>query len=254
MVTSAKPADDLFAGRRRPRRLTLTDDVYESVKALIMDHVIAPGAKVTIDVLARSLEVSPTPVREALARLESDGLVSKRPLQGYTTSALLTRDEFEELFELRLLLEPAAAARAAERGSREKVERVRTEAYRELPISGGAMTYEEYKAFTAQDALFHDAVAAASGNTMLRESLTRLHAHLHLNRLHYPSAKAGDTYPEHHKVADAITAGRPDAAADAMREHLVRSRDRHGQIFALEADAPPGAVVEDSSADPTTLG
>jgi len=231
MVTSAKPADDLLGGRPRPRRLTLTDDVYESVKALIMDHVIAPGAKVTIDVLARSLDVSPTPVREALARLESDGLVIKRAMQGYTTSPLLTREQFEELFELRLLLEPAAAAHAAARASREAVELVRAEANQVMPVSGGAMTYEEYKAFSAQDAKFHDAVAAASGNTMLRESLTRLHAHLHLNRLHYPSAKAGRTFPEHKKVATAIAAGKPEAAAEAMREHLVRSRDRHGQIF-----------------------
>jgi DNA-binding GntR family transcriptional regulator len=231
METSATPADDLFAGRPRPRRLTLTDDVYESVKALIMDHVIAPGAKVTIDVLARSLDVSPTPVREALARLESDGLVIKRAMQGYTTSPLLTRAQFEELFELRLLLEPAGAALAAERASREAVELVRTEANQVLPVSGGAMTYEEYKAFSAADAKFHDAVAAASGNTMLRESLTRLHCHLHLNRLHYPSAKAGRTFPEHRKIATAIAASRPEAAAEAMREHLVRSRDRHGQIF-----------------------
>ncbi len=254
MATSANPADDPFAGRPRPRRLTLTDDVYESVKALIMDHVIAPGAKVTIDVLARSLDVSPTPVREALARLESDGLVTKRPLQGYTTSALLTPEEFEELFELRLLLEPAAAALAAERASAERVELVKTEAHRVVPTSGPAMTYEEYKAFSAQDAKFHDAVAAASGNTMLRDSLTRLHPHLHLNRLHYPSAKAGSTFPEHQKVAAAIAAGQPEAAAEAMREHLVRSRVRHGQIFGDKTAAAPGdeAAARTNAASPGT--
>jgi DNA-binding GntR family transcriptional regulator len=272
MATSAKPAGDLFAGRRRPRRLTLTDDVYESVKALIMDHVIAPGAKVTIDVLARSLDVSPTPVREALARLESDGLVTKRPLQGYTTSPLLTQEEFEELFELRLILEPSAAALAAERASPELVELVRTEANRVIPTSGPAMTYEEYKAFSAQDAKFHDAVAIASGNAMLRDSLNRLHAHLHLNRLHYPSAKAGRTFPEHKKVATAIAARRPEAAAEAMREHLVRSRVRHGQIFqewpdgeaprrgpepALAGPEPASVAAEPAAApspDPTTQG
>src|SRR5919202_2566625 len=98
------------------RRLTLTDDVYEAVKSLIMDHRLAPGERVTIDALARQLEVSPTPVREALARLEADGLVRKRPLAGYTATPLLTRAEFEELFEMRMLLEPAAARRAAGAG------------------------------------------------------------------------------------------------------------------------------------------
>ena len=94
---------------RPVRRLTLTDDVYTSVQTLIMDHAVAPGEKINIDALARRLQVSPTPVREALARLESDGLVRKRALVGYTASPLLSRAEFEDLIEMRLLLEPAAA-------------------------------------------------------------------------------------------------------------------------------------------------
>ena len=76
--------------RRLPRRNVLADDVYELVKAMVMDHVIRPGARVSIDGLARELAVSPTPVREALARLESDGLVLKEPLKGYRATPLLT--------------------------------------------------------------------------------------------------------------------------------------------------------------------
>ncbi|NUS84410.1 MAG: GntR family transcriptional regulator, partial [Streptomyces sp.] len=57
------------------RQDALTDRVYESVKAMIMDHEIAPGARVSIEGLARQLNVSATPVREALARLESERLV-----------------------------------------------------------------------------------------------------------------------------------------------------------------------------------
>ncbi|MDQ1690891.1 MAG: hypothetical protein QOD87_999, partial [Pseudonocardiales bacterium] len=57
-----------------PARPSLSDDVYEAIKALIMNHAIAPGSRLSIDQLARDLAVSPTPIREALARLESDGL------------------------------------------------------------------------------------------------------------------------------------------------------------------------------------
>src|SRR4051812_10810655 len=78
-----------------------------------MDHEMAPGDRLNIDALARQLAVSPTPVREALARLESDGLVRKRPLIGYTVAPVLTRQEFEELYDMRLILETAAARRAA---------------------------------------------------------------------------------------------------------------------------------------------
>src|SRR3954471_2458415 len=101
------------------RRSTLVEDIYESLKALVMQHTLAPGERVNIDALARELEVSPTPVREALARLESDGLVRKRPLAGYTVSPLLTRQEFTDMFDMRLVLEGAAARWAAERAQPE---------------------------------------------------------------------------------------------------------------------------------------
>ncbi len=99
------------------RRSTLGDGVYEAVKALVMEHTLAPGDRVNIDALARDLEVSPTPLREALARLESDGLVRKRPLAGYTVTPLLTRQEFTDMFDMRLVLEGSAARWAAERAS-----------------------------------------------------------------------------------------------------------------------------------------
>jgi DNA-binding GntR family transcriptional regulator len=212
-------------------RVTLADGVYESVKALIMDHALAPGSRVTIDALARQLGVSPTPVREALARLESDGLVRKRPLAGYTTTPLLTRAEFEELFEMRMLLEPAAAQRAAGAGlSPADTALLRKEA--DLPDPPpGTTGYASFAAFTAQDARFHSLLAERAGNRMLYESVVRLHAHLHLHRLDFPVAHYGISAVEHHRVVDAIGAGDPAAAAAAMRTHLTAARQRHVAHF-----------------------
>ena len=73
---AARPA------KRTPRRSVLSDEIYDMIKAMIFDHEIAPGSRVNIDALALQLEVSQTPVREALARLESDGLIEKEPLKG----------------------------------------------------------------------------------------------------------------------------------------------------------------------------
>jgi DNA-binding GntR family transcriptional regulator len=212
-------------------RVTLADGVYESIKALIMDHAVAPGDRVTIDALARQLGVSPTPVREALARLESDGLVRKRPLAGYTTTPLLTRAQFEELFEMRLLLEPAAAQRAAGAGlSAADTELLRKEA--DLPDPPpGTTGYASFAAFTAQDARFHNLVAEVSGNHLLYEAVLRLHAHLHLHRLNFPVAHYGVSAVEHHRVVDAIAAGDPAGAAAAMRAHLTAARQRHVAHF-----------------------
>jgi DNA-binding GntR family transcriptional regulator len=199
-------------------RMTLSDEVYESIKALIMDHALAPGARVTIDAIGRQLDVSPTPVREALARLESDGLVLKRPMAGYTTTPFLTPAEFEQLFEVRLLLECAAAARAAREGDR-GVE------FPRLPEPVSDRGYAGHAAFTAADAAFHDAVAVASGNPLLRDAITRLHVHLHVHRISFPGAAT--TEAEHAAVVAAIRAGDPAAADAAMRAHLEAARDRH---------------------------
>src|SRR3712207_4453999 len=114
MTTSQRPVR-LTELAPLPQRQLLGDTVYEAVKALVMDDVLAPGERVSIDRLARELAVSPTPLREALARLESDGLVRKEAMRGYSVAPLLTAREVAELYELRLLLEPWAARRAAER-------------------------------------------------------------------------------------------------------------------------------------------
>lgn len=219
-----------MATMRPARRLTLTEDVYSSVQALIMDHAVAPGARINIDALARDLEVSPTPVREALARLEADGLVRKRPLAGYTAAPLLTREEFEELVEMRLILEPPAASRAAAVAAVPGVDRLRAEA--DLPDPRPAEEgYAGIAAFTAQDARFHHLLAELSGNRMLHEAVVRLRSHLHLFRLHFPPAHYGISADEHHRVVDAVAAGDPDAAAAAMRAHLTAARERHLPYF-----------------------
>jgi DNA-binding GntR family transcriptional regulator len=259
-------------GTLRPaRRVTLADDVYEAVRALLMDHAVAPGERVNIDALARRLEVSPTPVREALARLEADGLVRKRPLAGYTAAPLLTRAEFEELVEMRLILETAAAQRAAERAAAgraaedtaagraaggaaaepatgrpdtdeaagsaltaDELSRLRREAVLPgpAPIPSAEPTgFAAIADFTTQDARFHHLLAEQSGNRMLHEAVVRLRAHLHLFRLHFPTAHYGTSGREHLLIVDAVAAGEPAAAAAAMRAHLLAARARHLPFF-----------------------
>jgi DNA-binding GntR family transcriptional regulator len=194
------------------KRSTLSEDVYAALQTLIMEHSLAPGDRLNIDALARQLAVSPTPVRESLARLESDGLVRKRPLAGYTVSPLLTREELTDMFDMRMLLEPAAARWAAERAD---------------PDLRARISAEE----AAMDARFHDLIAAAAGNQLLRDTVGRLHAHLHLHRLSFPYAEVATTHAEHRRLADAIAAGDAAEAEAAMRAHLISARERHIQAF-----------------------
>jgi DNA-binding GntR family transcriptional regulator len=225
---SAKPAaapapGGLLTAAELPRRSVLADSTYETIKQLIMDSRLAPGARISMDGLARDLDVSPTPVREALARLDAEGLVRKRPLAGYTVSPQLDQAAFEDLFRMRLLLEPEAARLAA--GHPGELAGL-AESGRRLPDVPAGQGYAAYRAHVELDARFHDTIAAASGSPLLREAITRLRAHMHLYRLYWRTGIAADTNDEHHRIAAALTAGDSRAAAAAMRAHLRSSHDR----------------------------
>lgn len=214
------------------RRSVLSDDVHESLKSLILEHRLAPEDRLNIDALARELQVSPTPVREALARLESEGLVRKRPLAGYTVSPLLTRDEFNQMFDMRMVLEARAARWAAERATTDERAAVTAEADIPFPApEDGQDGRRSHALFTARDARFHDVVAVAAANPLLRDAITRLHAHLHIHRLYFPYTETHTTLDEHHRVAAAIGTGDQDGAETAMLAHLAAARHRHLRAF-----------------------
>lgn len=221
---------------RIPRRRALADEVYEAVKALLMDHKIQPSDRINIDALGRQLDVSPTPVREALARLESDGLVTKRALVGYTASPPIDAAAFTSLFELRLLLEPAAARWAATRRD-DATLRTLQAAVAAMPADVSGESYAAYRKFSNQDAVFHDAVAQASGNPLLAESIARLHSHVHLYRLYFQAGVTKDSLAEHQGILEAITAGDTRAAERAMATHLKKSRNRLLPAVRAAADA-----------------
>jgi DNA-binding GntR family transcriptional regulator len=196
----------------------LVDDVHEAIKTMIMDNAIPPGARVSIDGLARQLGVSPTPVREALARLESAQLVVKEPLRGYRTTPLLTLEQLDDLYQFRMLIEPWAAARAAERAGHEGRARFAAELAR-----ADADTYGADRAFSAHDARFHLLIAELAGSDQVRDALQRTHWHLHVYRLYFDMGTAEKALAEHRAVVDAVLAANPAAAAAAMRQHLEQS-------------------------------
>lgn len=201
-----------------PRRQMLADDVHEAIKALIMDHALEPGARVSIDGLARQLGVSPTPVREALARLESAELVVKEPLRGYRTSPLLSREQLDDLYQFRLLIEPWAAARAAEHA--DAGGRDRLEAEMRSCATPASDTYDSYKALAAHDTRFHVLVAELAGSAQVRRAFERTHCHLHIFRLHYDRGLGERTLAEHRRITRAVLDRDPVAAEAAMRGHL----------------------------------
>jgi DNA-binding GntR family transcriptional regulator len=206
------------ADRRVVRRQMLADDVYEAIKTELMDHAIPPGARISIDGLAREFQVSSTPVREALARLESEGLAVKEPLKGYRATPLLTRAEFDDLYRFRLLLEPWAARRAAELIDDAGRAHLRSELA--TAVEPTSADYAGYKSLTAHDNRFHTLIASLSGSEQVRLAFERTHCHLHIFRLHYDRHIGPEVLTEHRTLVDAITSGDPAAAESAMTTHL----------------------------------
>ncbi|MEU5023647.1 GntR family transcriptional regulator [Streptomyces milbemycinicus] len=213
------------SGSRGSVKSNVRESVFQALMTLLMDHDLEPGTKLSIAGLARQLDVSQTPVREALARCESEGLVVRRPNAGYLVAPLLDRTALDDLYDIRLLLEPAAAERAARYATEaELADMHRTLEQMRPPLRGD--TYEAYRGFAELDAAFHNAIAEASRSPLIADTLRRFRAHTHSYRLYFRHSIAGEAVVEHQAVLDAIRAKDPEAAARAMRDHLEASRSR----------------------------
>lgn len=104
-----------LSGSHAINRQVLVDHVYDEILESLMDGRPQPGASVSIDGTSRDLEVSSTPVREALARLEHTGLVQRVALKGYKVAPLFSSEDFALLMEARLAIEPVTARLACQR-------------------------------------------------------------------------------------------------------------------------------------------
>jgi DNA-binding GntR family transcriptional regulator len=213
------------------RQKGLVEDVYEAIFNKLMSLDIAPGTRITVDGLVRELEVSHTPIREALGRLEGEGLVVKTHLVGYSAAPQITRRRFDELYELRLLLEPAAAERAAERVSQARMNKLRETAER-MGKLGRPRERSSYSGFARLDADFHDQIMEAAGNELIRDTLEHLHTHFHIFRLMFHARVTEEALGEHENLLAALAAGDAAAAGRAMRRHIERSRERLVSAFA----------------------
>jgi DNA-binding GntR family transcriptional regulator len=206
------------------RRAALSDDVWDAIRSLLMNQAITPGQHINIDQLAADLAVSQTPVREALSRLESDGLVRKRPQRGFFATELLTAMEIDEIFELRMLIEPWAAGRAAQH-SGGAVPQVRAELARAVSRLADEPA-EPYREIFEHDVRFHAMVYELGGNTQVSRAFERTHCHLHLLRLQSGAPRVSPTMAEHETIVAALEAGATREAEQVMRAHLRASRRR----------------------------
>lgn len=211
-------------------------EAYAVLRAMILDGELAPDERITIDAVSRRLEISQTPVREALQRLEGDNLVVSSPGRGYSTTPLLGPEELRALFEFRLLVEPWAARSAAVDRLSNPGRSLRAElaALEEAIGEGGDLR----QLLVAHDTRFHGLILEAAGNPVVRHAFEQTHCHLHTFRL-YPADIGGDrTAEEHAEIAAAISACDGAGAEAAMSRHIFNAFDRFAQAYTDDGGLP----------------
>jgi DNA-binding GntR family transcriptional regulator len=213
------------------RRKGLADDVYGAIFNKLMSLDIEPGARLSVDGLVRELKVSHTPIREALGRLEGEGLVVKTHLVGYSAAPQITRRRFDELYQLRLLLEPDGARRAVTNITVSRLRKLKetAEHMRKLDSTRERSSYWK---FARLDADFHDQIMEIAGNGLIRDTLSHLHTHFHIFRLMFHARVTEEALTEHESLLFALSSGDASGAERAMREHIERSRERLLMAFA----------------------
>jgi DNA-binding GntR family transcriptional regulator len=228
-------------------RTVLADSVYEALKERVMDQGLSPGARLNIDGLAGELGVSPTPVREALARLSAEGLVKSMPFRGYAVMPLLTPRGFANLMHVRRLIEIDAARQAASRVILAQLRAMERE-LQELAASRPQARFMSFREYLHHDQVFHELLIEAADNDVLFDTYRSLNVHAQLARLYHARGEVSSesTAAEHDAIFRALEARDPDAAARAVAAHLEASERRAGAVLdAHLAASPNGAPLPD---------
>jgi DNA-binding GntR family transcriptional regulator len=194
------------------------EDAYQRIRALVNSGALAQGARVSEAELVRTLEMSRTPVREALLRLESEKVLHSTPGRGYVV-AELTEQDLEHIYQVRAVLEGLAAEQAATRVTRTDLARLE-DIY---DLMQSALETSDDDALARANSQFHDTIASASGNTYLQTMLGNIRGTFETFRvtaLAQPTRR--DTaHSEHRELIEALRAKNAYLAQQIAHTHVL---------------------------------
>jgi len=214
------PAQLLDALTPAPSAPNLAEQAYEAVKALIFDFKLMPGDRFSETELAERVQVSRTPLRQGLQRLQREGFLQVYPKLGWQV-APLDFEVFDELYDLRILLECHAAARWCE-----APERPPLAALAELWMQPQAERPSDPAQVRDLDEAFHRQLVAGSAN----REMMRLHGQITeririIRRLDFTKPlRVAATFDEHAQILRALTRRRADEAQRLIRAHIEQSK------------------------------
>jgi DNA-binding GntR family transcriptional regulator len=214
-----------------PDRVNRSEQAHQILRAAINAGQLLPGEIYSVQALAEQLGVSRTPVREALLQLARQGLVQPVRNRGFIVVETSLQD-IRDIFEIRLLLEPAATRAAARRATPADLDRLHAE-YQLMTHAARAADSER---IWKHDRAFHRAIMEASGNTRLAQYIESLRDFVQTRgKLTTRSRLLVAIAAEHEPILAALERADGAAAQGAMRRHIVETRDA---LLAQEAKAP----------------
>lgn len=203
-----------------PRVGERADRAYERIKADIFDFRLLPGDRFSEPELALRLAVSRTPVREALLRLEREGYVTVAPRSGWQVRPL-DFTLFDNLYDVRLILETAAVRRLCEMTPQPTLEGLR-----EAWLVPRTQWLQEPRVVATLDEEFHATLVAATGN----DELARMHLEVTerirmIRRMDFLKPhRVRATYQEHAQILRHILRRQADSASLLLRSHIAASK------------------------------
>lgn len=204
----------------RPTRKPLLDLTIESIGDALLHGLVKPGERIDEFKLVEELNVSRATIREAMRQLEQEGLLTRIPFRG-TFARKLTKQELEEITDLRIGLEGFAAEQIINRGSAADIEQ----------LSNSAESLSDFPVETDfDDALrahlgFHRLLCQLSGNSFLLDAWTRLTFHvlrvMRMSQEFQAEHDSENTLTQAHlQIVDAIARGDVALARNLIREHV----------------------------------
>ncbi|MEA2275826.1 MAG: hypothetical protein QOC78_786 [Solirubrobacteraceae bacterium] len=225
---------------QRVVRSGLTEQVYEALKAEIINDEFAAGERLIIDQLAQRLEVSATPVREALARLAGQDLVLVEPYVGYAIAPPPTVDELAQMFEAREAIEVFAARLACERMDDAGILGLREINARIVSRNYGGARYDDFADFISDNQEFHELLVAGARNESLQKAFRALN---YDTRIALVTRGRGipdldEIYKDHEKIITALSKHSAASAEKAVVAHIRQGSRRLLSEFRSEEAKP----------------
>lgn len=213
----------------------LTQRAYRAIREEILKGKLNGRQRLTETFFAEKLGVSKSPIREALNRLEAEGLVVIAPRRGASVIQF-TVDDVNEIYDLREILETAAVRSAA------VDERLLSRLRAALREAEQNLRKKDKVSYILADADFHRSIAQASVNTRLRKILENMHGQMLILRHRTFELSSGLSVIEHERIVRALEKGDRETAASLMTKHIRAVRGKllaHLKFYPEAGCAPP---------------